>query len=93
MLKIAEYNTITGEKIDLKELEKYGFKYNRQNNTYIKTFSHVFFYREIEIYIDNPNFKRGEIKAYSSITQDFPKEDWIEKNIQDLIKDGLVVKE
>ena len=26
MLKIAEYNTITGEKIDLKELEKYGFK-------------------------------------------------------------------
>lgn len=25
MLKIAEYNTITGEKIDLKELEKYGF--------------------------------------------------------------------
>ena len=26
MLKIAEYNTITGEKIDLKELEKYGFE-------------------------------------------------------------------
>lgn len=26
MLKIAEYNTITGEKINLKELEKYGFK-------------------------------------------------------------------
>lgn len=25
MLKIAEYNKITGEKIDLKELEKFGF--------------------------------------------------------------------
>lgn len=26
MLKIAEYNTITGEKVELKELEKYGFE-------------------------------------------------------------------
>ena len=26
MLKIAEYNTITGEKVELEELEKYGFK-------------------------------------------------------------------
>lgn len=31
MLKIAKYNTITGEKIDLKELEKYGFN-NKYNN-------------------------------------------------------------
>jgi hypothetical protein len=85
MLKIKQ-------NVDLKELEKYGFEYNRQNNTYVRTFSHVFFYREIEIYIDNPNFKSGEIKAYSSIIQDFPKEDWIEKNIQDLIKADLVEK-
>ena len=26
MLKIAEYNKITGEKVNLKELEKFGFK-------------------------------------------------------------------
>ena len=29
MLKISEYNTITGEKVELEELEKYGFKIHK----------------------------------------------------------------
>lgn len=36
MLRIAEKNKITGEKIDLKELEKFGFK-NTKNDTYYKS--------------------------------------------------------
>ena len=40
MLKIAEYNQITGEKIELKELEKFGFvekrKYIRKDNLAIE---------------------------------------------------------
>lgn len=33
MLRIAEYNKITGKKVELKELEKFGFKpkYNEDN--------------------------------------------------------------
>ena len=34
MLKIAEYNTKTGEKIDLKELEMFGFHIGHKSNTY-----------------------------------------------------------
>lgn len=33
MLRIAEYNKITGEKVDLKELEKFGFKTKYDENT------------------------------------------------------------
>lgn len=33
MLKIAEYNKITGEKVDLKELEKFGFKAKYNEDT------------------------------------------------------------
>lgn len=33
MLRIAEYNKITGEKVDLKELEKFGFKPKYNENT------------------------------------------------------------
>ena len=33
MLKISEYNKITGEKIDLKDLEKFGFNPKYDENT------------------------------------------------------------
>ena len=78
--------------IDLKELEKYGFRFDRYSNKYTKVVAYPFFYIDIDIYIDNPNFQHREIKAYSSIIYDIVKEDWIEINIQDLIKDGLVEK-
>ena len=78
--------------IDLKELEKYGFIFDRTLNKYTKVIAYPFFYRDIDVYIDNPNFQPREIKAYSSVMQDVVKEDWIENNIQDLIKDGLVEK-
>lgn len=34
MLKIAEYNTITGEKVELKDLEKYGFEERKYYKRY-----------------------------------------------------------
>ena len=34
MLRIREYNKITRKKIDLKELEKFGFKFNENNGKY-----------------------------------------------------------
>lgn len=85
MLKIKD-------NIDLKELEKFGFRYDKVLNKYTKVFDYGFFWRDIDVYIDNPNFKHREIKAYSSIMTDSIKEEWIENNIQDLIKADLVEK-
>lgn len=85
MLKIKD-------NIDLKELKKYGFRYDKVLNKYTKVFDYGFFWRDIDVYIDNPNFKSREIKAYSSIMTDSIKEEWIKNNIQDLIKADLVEK-
>lgn len=83
MLKIKD-------NVDLKELEKYGFRYDRGLNKYTKMINYGFIWRDIDIYIDNPNFKPREIKAFSNVMLDIVKEDWIENNIQDLIKADLV---
>ena len=85
MLKIKD-------NVDLKELEKFGYIYDEQLNKYTKLFHYCWFWREIDVYIDNPNFKSREIQAYSSIITEIVKEEWIEKNIQDLIKADLVEK-
>ena len=88
MLKIAEYNKVTGEKIELKELEKFGFKkYNKsyyrcKRNDYIK------------------NLENGCIEISNDtkwIIQDgteFLRVDEIEyqDTLYDLIKDGFVEK-
>lgn len=34
MLRIREYNKITGEKIELEELEKFGLEFNEENGKY-----------------------------------------------------------
>mgnify|MGYP007013924496 CR=1 FL=1 len=80
------------EGINLRKLEKYGFRYDKVLNKYTKVFDYGFFWRDIDVYIDNSNFKHREIKAYSSIITDSIKEEWIENNIQDLIKADLVEK-
>ena len=78
MLKIAEYNTITGEKIDLKELEKYGFEKDRMLG-YILTKYENENWQKILVRVNNEkviNFNYGSS----------------EDTIQHLIKDGLVEK-
>ena len=85
MLKIKD-------NVDLKELEKFGFEYDFKFNYYVKRVNYQFYYREIIVFISNPNFKEREIQGYSSIFQDIPCEKWLENNIQDLIKVDLVEK-
>ena len=89
MLKIAEYNTITGEKVDLKELEKYGMKYNPSSECYIDDYSFQLLCiyesdRELQIDINNNAF--GFSKDYAEIVERATN------ILYDLIKDGLVVK-
>ena len=82
MLKIAEYNTITGEKIELKELEKYGFKRKYYNGTKNLV---------LEYEIKNLPHK------YQDIIFDIPTRklefcNWGSDIMFDLIKDGIVEK-
>ena len=88
MLRVAEYNKVTGEKIELKELKQFGFKKNNKSyyrckrNDYIK------------------NLKNGHIEISNDtkwIIQDgteFLRVDEIEyqDTLYDLIKDGYVEK-
>lgn len=85
MLKIAKYNTVTGEKVELKELRKYGFKeYNDYwqrdyNNGYATNI-----YKDTkEIIKVDYEWSFFEDKYYENSTY----------KINDLIKDGLVIKE
>ena len=89
MLKIAEYNTITGEKVELEELEKYGFEYNELLDEYV---------------IDIATDRRGACVELAIrrryLKLDFigddtggSGEDYLDCVIYDLIKDGLVIKE
>lgn len=55
MLRIAEYNKITGEKIDLKELEKFGMKYNGSSECCIDNDNYsvlTIYEKSREIYVD-----------------------------------------
>lgn len=89
MLKIAEYNTKTGKKIDLKELENFGFK--RHKNAYYKC--------KRNDYIKN--LKNGYIEISKDtrwIIQDgieFLRIDEIEyqNTLYDLQEAGYVIKE
>ncbi len=80
MLRIAEYNTITGEKIDLKELEKYGFVKSYYVDEYVYTKQLIIgthYKEEIIVWI-----KDKEIQVSNAIR--------LLGTLHDLIKDGLV---
>lgn len=85
MLKIAEYNTITGEKVELKELEKYGFK--EYNDYWQRDYNNGY---ATNIYKDTKQIIKVdyewsflENKYYENSTY----------KINDLIKDGFIIKE
>ena len=92
MLKIAEYNTITGEKVELKELEKYGMKYNGGSECYVDDY--VFNY--LTVYTTDKN-KEIVVDISPASFGDFKRRKIIYDNamntLYDLIKDGLVIKE
>lgn len=83
MLKIPEYNTITGEKIDLKELERYLILicHTCFVDDKLNTYRYKFKGTSYEIEITDKKIHYGNSECT-----------WLE-NIYDLIKDGYVVKE
>ena len=55
MLRIREYNKITGKKIELEELEKFGMKYNGSSECYIDNDNYsvlTIYEKSREIYVD-----------------------------------------
>ena len=87
MLRIAEYNKITGKKIELKELEKYGF--NLIGGVYYKTIYEGRRGQDFELVIYNDRF----IQGYSNGTDGSGEENYIDDTLYDLIKDGFVEKD
>lgn len=90
MLRIAEYNKITGEKVDLKELEKFGYFFDKKDNTYIKKIHKTSDYTYFTVYINLKN-RRIEVSDGYSYSFYINDED-TEKYIDDLIQAGLVEK-
>lgn len=75
--------------IDLKELEKFGFEYEEEDGEkywckYLSDNQHKLF-----IYEDNREIKQGKFVLIFGYEEVKLEEKWI----QDLIKEGLVVKE
>lgn len=90
MLKIAEYNTITGEKIDLKELEKFGFELIE--DCYIPNGLKV---KIIDCYV-KPN-KQGEFNSLcifikTGFIREISAPIYDLKTLYDLIQAGIVEK-
>lgn len=90
MLKISEYNTITGEKIDLKELEKYGMLHNPSSECYEDDYSFI----NLCIYEEDRGIQISIEDSTYRFSKDYENSVERAKNIlYDLIKDGYVVKE
>ena len=75
--------------VDLKELEKFGFEYEEEDGEkswckYLSDNQHKLF-----IYEDNREIKQGKFVLIFGYEEVKLEEKWI----QDLIKEGLVVKE
>lgn len=86
MLRIAEYNIVTGKKIELKELEKYGF--NLTGGVYYKTIYEGRRGQDFELVIYNDRF----IQSYSNGADGDGEENYIDDTLYDLIKDGFIEK-
>lgn len=90
MLKIVEYNTITGKKVELEELEKYGFEYNKDIEGYERKIDNKW-WNIMCIDKDRQIFEMTEEIGYWTTT--FSDEEWFdENNVKDLQKDGLIEK-
>ena len=88
MLRIREYNKITGKKIDLKELEKFGFEYKENKRLPLNSVWNYEDYLEVkgnkeQIYIRA--FDNREIPVFSEYGKAIDK-------LYDLITAGYVEK-
>ena len=90
MLKIAEYNKITGKKIELKELEEFGFKNNKwwYKDLYTKVICKGRRGQQFEIIIDKDKY----INGYSEGADGDGEITYLDDTIYDLITNGYVEK-
>ena len=86
MLKIKD-------NVDLKELEKFGFKYNEKYEAYIRLSDLGICNIKTYVFLHNQNYKKYELVCESSIWYDLIfSDDRIGLLNQDLIQAGLVEK-
>ena len=89
MLKIAEYNKITGKKIELSELEQFGFKLSKDKKSYEQLIDGNWWdIRSIDIEDRSLNHYTEEI-GYWTFTED---DELLEITFKDLIESGYVEK-
>ena len=91
MLKIAEYNTITGKKIKLEELEKFGFKLIEKCSIPVGCFEvHI-----VDCYVKPNSFGEYDNSATfieTNLTKQILVPSYDLDTIYDLIEAGLVEK-
>lgn len=89
MLKIAEYNKITGKKIDLKELEKFGFHLSDDKKSYEQLINENWWdIRIVDIEDRYLEYITEEIGCWAFTDDD----ELLEITFADLIKEGYVEK-
>lgn len=96
MLKIVECNKITGEKVDLKELEKFGFKPKYDEDTG-KIYRYIYEYefcgtKKLAIEVQKDFHMRGQYDYVEYWKVELIEFEGLDK-IYDLIQAGLVEKE
>ncbi len=89
MLKIAEYNKITGKKIDLKELEKFGFHLSDDKKSYEQLINENWWDIRIVDIEDRYLEHITEEIGYWTFTDD---DELLEITFADLLKEGYVEK-
>ena len=81
------------DNVDLKELEKFGFLYSDYYDAYVRTMNLQLYSVTIRVFVDNPNYKKGEVTAESSVWYDLIfSDDRMSFLNKDLIQAGLVEK-
>lgn len=86
MLKIKD-------NVDLKELERFGFYYSNYYNAYERQQNFGINTITTRVFLNNPNYKKGELTAESSVWYDLLFTDNRMEGLNtDLIQAGLVEK-
>lgn len=87
MLKIAEYNIVTGEKIELKELEQFGFIKNKwYNNLYTKVICEGRRGQQFELIVDEDRI----INGYSEGADGDGEMAYLDNTLFDMMKYGFI---
>lgn len=79
MLRIAEYNKITGKKIGLKELEKFGFEITSKNNKLLYAWKNKYFINVVEIDVQTREIRNLGDRSGNIVFYDLIEAGYVEK--------------